>query len=49
MEKKVSETNKIKIFNLAVEGMEKKCEKKKKRKWKIATLKNVFFEQEVEL
>lgn len=39
MEKKVSETNKIKIFNLAVEGMEKKCEKKKKENGKLQRLK----------
>lgn len=49
MKKKVSETNKIKIFNLAVVVNKEWRRNVKKIKWKIATLKDVFIKQEVEL
>lgn len=49
MEKKVSETKKKKIFNLAVVIKKEWRRNVKKIKWKIATLKNAFIKQEVEL
>lgn len=49
MKKKVSETKKKKIFNLAVVIKNEWRRNVKKIKWKIATLENAFIKQEVEL